>query len=313
MRNLFFYFCLLITFSSLAEEVVLKTKTGNLKGTIDIPKAGDKHPIVLIIAGSGPTDRDGNNPQMTNNSLKLLSNALVENGFATLRFDKRGIAASESTLSEKEIRFDNFIQDVVDWSLLIKKDSRFSNVIGMGHSQGSLVGMIAANSRGAFDGFVSLCGPAEPVQTVLISQLSKQVSGAPLEIVKEKIDSLANGYEIKEIPEGLGSLFRPSVQPFLISWMKYNPQTEIKKTNIPTLIIGGTTDLQVPAAEAKTLASINERSKLNIIKNMNHVLKFTKETDLAKQMTIYKEPSSPLHPKLIKPILSFLEQFETNN
>ena len=300
---------------SFAEEVTLKTKTGDLKGTLEIPTEGEKHPIVIFIAGSGPTDRDGNNPQMKNDCFKLMSAVLVANGYATLRFDKRGVAESADAgpESEADMRFDTFVQDVVDWSMWTKKDGRFSQVIGIGHSQGSLVGMLAANSRGAFDGYISLCGPADPIHVTLKQQLAAQMEGEALEHAHEKLDSLGNGYKIKEIPEGLESIFRESVQPFLISWMKYDPRQEIAKMNIPNLIIGGSTDVQVPGDDAKILGEMNDRSEVSVIKNMNHVLRFTKETSALMQMEIYGDPDLPLHPKLMKPILSFLEQFKANN
>ena len=304
-----------ITTLTFAEEVTLKTKTGDLKGTLEIPTEGKKHPIVIFIAGSGPTDRDGNNPQVKNDCFKLMSAVLVENGYATLRFDKRGVAesADAAPATEEEMSFDHFVQDVVDWSMWTKKDGRFSQVIGIGHSQGSLVGMLAANSRGAFDGYISLCGPADRIHVTLKQQLGQQLEGEALDHVNEKLDSLGNGFRIKEIPEGLESIFRESIQPFLISWMKYDPRQEIAKMNIPNLIIGGSTDAQVAGEDAKILGELNDRSEVSVIKNMNHVLRFTKETSVLMQMEIYSDPELPLHPKLMKPILSFLEQFKGNN
>jgi alpha/beta superfamily hydrolase len=128
----------------LESEILLKTPTGTLSGTLLIPGEISKYPVALIIAGSGPTDRDGNNTSMKNNSLKLLATSLAEHQIASLRYDKRGIGASrEAAISEADLRFEDFIEDARDWIGLLIKDKRFSEVIVIGHSEGSLIGMVS--------------------------------------------------------------------------------------------------------------------------------------------------------------------------
>ena len=126
------------------EEITLETKTGDIKGSLLIPSVSEKTAVVLIIAGSGPTDRNGNNPMMTNNSLKMLAKELQKNGIASVRYDKRGIGESKNSgLQEIDLRFEDYVQDVEGWIKLLKEDDRFSNIIVLGHSEGSLIGMIA--------------------------------------------------------------------------------------------------------------------------------------------------------------------------
>ena len=91
------------------EAVVLQTPTGDIYGTLLTPERNNNLPVVLLIAGSGPTDRNGNNPLMTNNSLKMLAELLAKNGIASLRYDKRGISASAAAVQiEPFPRFEKY-------------------------------------------------------------------------------------------------------------------------------------------------------------------------------------------------------------
>src|ERR1043165_3945869 len=80
----------------LSDTVTLTTPTGALHGTLLVPASTRPVPLAVIIAGSGPTDRDGNSPMLQgkNNSLKMLAEGLAARGIASVRYDKRGIAGS---------------------------------------------------------------------------------------------------------------------------------------------------------------------------------------------------------------------------
>ena len=96
MKQLSLFFFLVFTVCLIhaqEEAVTLKTSSGNLEGTLLLPEI-EKPPVVLIIAGSGPTDRNGNNPSLKPNYLKMLAEGLHKNNIASLRFDKRGVAES---------------------------------------------------------------------------------------------------------------------------------------------------------------------------------------------------------------------------
>lgn len=153
-------------------KITLQTKTGEIAGTLTTPEKFDKIPVALIIAGSGPTDRDGNNPMMKNNSLKILATELSKNGIATLRYDKRGIAESKAAgKNETDLRFDDYVNDAKEWIQLLKQDKRFSKVIVIGHSEGSLIGMIAGTTA---DKFISIAGAGQSADKILKEQLSAQ-------------------------------------------------------------------------------------------------------------------------------------------
>lgn len=292
------------------EPIVLKTKTGDIHGTLEIPDGEGPYPIMLMIAGSGPTDRNGNQPTMQNDGLKKLSEALRENKIATLRYDKRGIAASRKAgPAEDKMSFDNFVQDASDWITLLNKDKRFSSVSVLGHSQGALVAAMASR-RATVRSVISVAGAAAPLQDVFKKQLGPKLPATLKVQAFEIIDQLADGEKVSDVPAELKSLFRPSVQPFLISWMKYRPVNEYKSLTVPVLVINGTTDIQIGPDSARQLAESNTRAKLVIIEDMNHVLR-TCKTD-AEQMKTYLDSKLPLHQDLIKSILSFQTKSDVN-
>ena len=289
------------------EEIVnITSETGIIEGTLLTPRALIKVPVVLIIAGSGPTDRNGNNPMMTNNSLKMLANSLAENKIASLRYDKRGIGKSKNAIiKEEDLRFENYIDDAESWIEFLKKDKRFNQIIIAGHSEGSLIGMIASLNKNTGK-FISVAGAGKPAGNVLKMQLESQN-----EYVKTEsytiIEELEKANIVKDVPVILNSLFRLSVQPYLISWFKYNPKEEIKKLkNIPVLIIQGTTDIQVTVEDAEKLHNSNPNSKLEIIEGMNHILK---EAPLNRELNIetYNNEDLPIKSELMDIIVNFIK------
>lgn len=283
-------------------RMTLVTTSGNIEGVLSTPVKSKGMPVALIIAGSGPTDRDGNNPVMKNNSLKMLSAGLLERGIATLRYDKRAIGASAAAgKAEAALRFDDYVDDAKGWIELLKKDKRFSMVVVIGHSEGSLIGMIAA--KGA-DKFVSIAGAGQPADKLIHEQLMaqpKQVQDLAFPI----LDSLAAGHPVKNVHPMLFSLFRPSVQPYMISWFRYDPQREIRNLLIPVLIVQGTNDIQVSVEDAKRLATANTRAELVLIEHMNHVFKIV-EGDRQANIKTYSDPNLPIAPELGKRVADFI-------
>ncbi len=288
-------------------EMVLKTSTGDIMGTVTIPNNVKSSPIVLIIAGSGPTDRDCNSPLgIQTNAYKMLAENLAENGISTLRFDKRGIGKSKQAMvSESDLRFETYIDDAVAWIALLKSDKRFSSIIVLGHSEGSLIGMVAAE-QAKVSGFISIAGAGKPIDKILQEQLKTQLLPSLLAESNKILDSLKMGKTVSNINPNLASLYRPSVQPYMISWLKYDPAKEISKLKIPVLIIQGTTDLQVPVEDAKLLSEAKPDAKLAIIENMNHVLKES-DADVQKNMATYRNPDLPLKAGLVDGIVDFIK------
>lgn len=291
---------LLVATSALAQEPVIKS-------TLLLPTDTSKPmPVVLIIAGSGPTDRDGNTTVLPgkNNSLKMLAEGLAANGIASLRYDKRGVGESKAAAtSESELRFDTYVDDAVAFCNQLKADKRFRRVVIAGHSEGSLIGMLAAKRCGA-SGFVSLSGTSRRAGDLLRGQLAGKLPPELAEKSEAILKSLEAGKTVADPPQELGAIYRASVQPYMISWMKYDPSKEIAALTMPVMIVQGSSDIQVPADDAKKLAAANPKAKLLIIDGMNHLLKQI-GTDNEKQRASYTDPAFPLGEGLIPALVQF--------
>jgi pimeloyl-ACP methyl ester carboxylesterase len=263
-------------------------------------------PVVLLIAGSGPTDRDGNSAMLPgkNDSLKMLAEGLAAKGIASLRYDKRGIGESRSAMTaEQELRFETYIDDAAAWAKQLKKDPRFSKVVIVGHSEGALIGAVAAR-KAAAAAYVSIAGVGRPADAVLRAQLMGKLPPDLRETSDRILGALKDGNTVTEVPASLAALYRPSVQPYLISWFRYDPAEEVKKLTIPVLIVQGTTDMQVSVDDARALAAAKPDPKLEIIEGMNHVLKMV--ADPTKQVASYSDPSLPVAPRLVDAIAGFV-------
>jgi len=292
-----------------AEEVSITVNGYSLKGTLQIPKSDKPVEVVLIIAGSGPTDRDGNNFLFgKGNSYKMLSELFLKEGIASLRYDKRGIGAN-MMVNESNLTFDMYINDAVEWIKYLRDDKRFSRIIIVGHSEGSLIGMIASRLMDVAK-YISLCGPGKPIYKTLEEQLIIR-DKMPEDLAKQFrsiIDSLKQGNFVKNVNPAFAPIFHSSIQPYMISWFKYDPCIEISKLETPILVIGGTTDLQVQAEDAKLLAKSNHNSKLAIIEDMNHLLKEVPTLDKEINFQSYGNPELPLSDELCKSLIKFLKE-----
>jgi uncharacterized protein len=291
--------------------VSLKTTIGTLHGTLELPLVRSPVPVLLIIPGSGPTDRDGNAASLGLNTdcYKQLANALAKDGIASLRYDKRG-AGEDAMLGlfENRLRFENFVADATGWGKQLRADRRFSVLVVIGHSEGSLIGMLAARKIPA-DGYVSIAGAGEPAQIVLLEQMKSQL---PPDLYKESgtiIESLVHGKTIDTVPSQLQALFRPSVQPYLISWFRYEPTKELAKLRIPVLIVQGERDLQVNNEDARALAKAGTHAQLVLIPGMNHVLKDVGESR-EDNLAAYKDPSLSIDPQLVFRLESFIHHVD---
>lgn len=288
----------------ISEEYNLEVDGGNIYGTLTLPKGDGPFPVALIIQGSGPTDRDGNsNIAGKNNSLKMLAEALGNEGIASVRYDKRGIGASMDLVEkEEDLIFEDYIEDAILWINKLQEDPKFDDIYIIGHSEGALIGAVAA-SRTDIQGFVSIAGMGKPIYDTLLRQLKNQ-PGDIYERSLPILDELKKGNLVPNPPQDLAALFRESVQPYLISWFKYEPQEIISNVNSPVLIIQGDNDLQVTVEDAELLHEAVD-SKLVIIEGMNHVLKDAPEDEKGNLET-YSKPDLPLNEELKQEIVKFI-------
>ncbi len=283
-------------------EVRLERPWGTLSGTLATPEAGSDA-VALLIAGSGPTDRNGNSRAggMTVNTYYLLARQLEADGIASLRYDKRGIGNSPDTTAEEELRLDDYIDDAAAWVEWLRQEG-FGRVVLVGHSEGALIALQVASDNAPVAGVVTLAGAGYPMDELLQLQLANQLVGYDPGLLLRAnaiIASLRQGKPVAEVPPALQGLFRPSIQPFMISSMRYDPRRIIRQVSVPVLIVGGDNDLQVVETNAEALAEALPSARKVIVPGMTHVLKSCDARDLQGQLAaVYYHANLPLSPEL---------------
>lgn len=297
-----------VAHSSLQQPLQLHTASGTLHGTLLKPSGAAPLTVALLIAGSGPTDRNGNNPDGgSNDSLKRLAQSLAKHGIASLRYDKRGVAASRSaTPDERDLTVEAYVSDAVAWAQLLKADPAFNRLVLIGHSEGALIASLAAEAAQA-DALVSLAGSARPVDQLLREQLAARLPAALLAPSHYLLDRLLAGKLTPQVPNVLEVLFRPSVQPYLISLLRQDPAHAFARLKLPALIVQGSHDIQVSVADALALQAAKPDAELLIIPGMNHVLRISSQ-DLPAQLASYNNPKLPLAQGLGEQIAQFIQR-----
>jgi pimeloyl-ACP methyl ester carboxylesterase len=277
-----------------------------LHGTVTLPEGGARGLAALILAGSGPTDRNGNFPGAFNDALKLVAHGLAAQGIASLRIDKRGIAASAAAgPREEDLRIETYVADAVAWLAVLRAEPGVSRVILVGHSEGALIATLVAQ-RTEVAGLVLLAGAGEPADRIIARQLAVAGVPADLQETSRRIsESLREGRAVADVPTPLTLLYRRSVQSYLMSWLPIDPAAELARIKQPVLIVQGSTDIQITMDDARRLSEARRDAKLVVIEGMNHVLK---EAPLSRQenLQVYARPGLPLAPALLPAIVEFL-------
>ncbi len=312
---------LLVLFSCLAQAatpavlqrpVSVDTGQGVLYGSLLLPRSDTPPPVVLIIAGSGPTDRNGNNPAVGRiDILKRLALQLASQGIASVRYDKRGVARSlAATPDERELSVERYVADAVAWSRSIKADPRFGPLILLGHSEGALIASLAAEPAGA-RAVIAVAGSGRPVDQVLREQLGKRLPAAELKPALGLIDRLKAGQTSREVPTALHDILRPSVQPYLMSLFRQDPAAAFAKVQVPALIIQGSNDIQVSLADARALHAARPEAQLVLIDGMNHMLRIS-PPGIEQQRDSYTNPELPLASELGEKIVAFVRKLSVS-
>ncbi|GAB4017507.1 lysophospholipase [Spirosoma sp. KCTC 42546] len=281
-----------------------------LDGTLTVPdKVKKAVPVVLLIAGSGPTDRDCNSTYgFKTNAFKMLADSLVRQGIAVARYDKRysgtNLKSAVAAISTDKHRFDYYVSDAVGFIQQLQADKRFSKVIVAGHSEGSLVGMLAAKQTKVAK-YISIAGAGRNIADVMKVQFQTALPDTLRSLASVILDSLKEGYRVQRVNPFLQTMFNAKMQPGLISWMKYDPSVEIKKFNGPVLLINGKNDIQVATSEAELLKAARPDATLALINRMNHIFK-NAPLDRAENIKTYNNPELPLTPGLVETIAQFV-------
>lgn len=290
----------------LNQTPALEVPDGRLHGSLLLPKSDRPLPVALLIAGSGPTDRNGNNPMGHNDSLKRLAQGLAKQGIASLRYDKRGVGKSLALApDERDLSVEAYVADAAAWIEKLQGDPRFSSVILIGHSEGALIASLAS-ARQPVAALITLAGSGRPIDDVLREQLQGRLPPALLASSHYLIDELRAGRTHQPVPEALEVLFRPSVQPYLISLFRQDPAQAFAQADAPALIIQGTHDMQVGIEDARALQRSRPDAELALISGMNHVLRIV-PAQPQQQLASYNEPDRPIAQALTERIMKFLD------
>jgi uncharacterized protein len=258
--------------------------------------------LVILHPGSGPTDRNGNQTGMTNNSLRMLAEALYGKDIAALRYDKRGVGGSRSDQPEGEIRPSHYVDDLAAWAEWGRARG-FEKVHLLGHSEGALFAKAAAQQV-AVDSVISLAGAGRTIGIVLREQTEGRRPGDIGVQFERVLSELEAGRQVEDVPQILHSLFRPSVQPYMIEWLAMDPEGLAVDLDAPLLVVGGSTDLQVGRGDFEALAPHAEKAAW--IKGMNHVLKAA-DGPIEEQLVSYTSPDLPLHEELVPLLVEWLD------
>ena len=305
MKYLYGLLCVFTFSYSFSNDYVINSfDNHSIHGTL-LESADSNSVLSIIISGSGPTDRDGNNTSLKSDYLKMLAEGLFENGVSSYRYDKRGVGNSIGNIqSVNDIKFIDYINDVVSIINHFKDTKEYKRIVVIGHSEGALIGMIA--SRLIADSFISIAGAGEDYLTLIQRQLSNR---APF--VKSMsdliIEQLRNNKIVDTVSPLMNNLFNPANQRFLIDANRYKPVEEISKLDIPVLILQGTNDIQIEVTDAQMLDEAALKSRLEIIKGMNHVFRQASENYLLNMQT-YGNPELPIDNSLVNLIVDFLNE-----
>ena len=283
---------------------------GPLKGTLLMPAARPSATIV-IIPGSGPTDRDGNNPMgVSGSTYRMLAEGLAAKGIATVRIDKRGMFASAAAIpNANDVTIADYAADAHLWATAARAATGAPCVWLLGHSEGGLVAMAAAQDAADICGLVLVAAPGRKLADVIREQLRANPANAPvLGQALPALDLLEAGRRVDTggMNPALLPLFAPQVQPFLISLLSYDPARLVGAVSKPVLIIQGERDLQVGVADARRLAAADPKAKLVLVADANHVLKSVVSDDRAANIATYANPDLPLAPGIVDAIAAFV-------
>lgn len=292
--------------SPVSTPVELASSPAPLHGTLLTPE-GQTRAAAVIIAGSGPTDRDGNSPVgVAGGVYRQLAEGLAERGVATVRYDKRGVAASAAAgADEARLTFDALIDDARAWARLTAERTGQPCVWLIGHSEGALIGQAAAADNPQVCGLVLLSPVGERAGALVRRQLDAGLPDAMKPEAFAVLDQLEAGRVVANPPPALAALFRPSVQPYLISYLVVDPEALIADYDRPVLLGHGAADIQVPPSNTERLAKAQPKAQVVIFEGLNHVLR-PAPMDRAANLAAYGDASIPLGAEVAPAVADFI-------
>ena len=295
----------------MARELTAPGPQGNLAGTLT--DAGKGSPVVLIIPGSGPTDRDGNNPLgVTAAPYRMLAEGLAKQGVSSVRIDKRGMFGSKAAIADaNKVTIADYADDARAWVKSAQAATGAKCVWVLGHSEGSLVALTAGQKPDGICGVISVAGTGRKLGAVMRDQLQANPANAPiLQPALAALDSLEAGKPVDAatLPAPIQPLFNAAVQPFLMNLMAQDPPKLASGLALPYLIVQGDKDIQVSVEDAKLLSAAQPKAKLAIVPGVNHVLKAVLGDDREANMATYGNSALPIAPAVVDAIAGFVKR-----
>ncbi len=296
-------------------EIEAPGPDGPLKGLMVSPGV-DNAPVILIVPGSGPTDRDGNNPHgLDTDTYKLLAQGLAARGIASVRIDKRGMFSSHAAIpNANNVTIADYASDVHGWARVIRDKTGAACIWVLGHSEGGLVAMVAAKDNPPdICGLVLVAAPGRKFGELIKEQLRSNPANAPfLDEALRDIETLEAGQRVEVSIEHtrpeIFSIFQPAVQGFLIDLLSYDPPKVLAQYKGPVLILQGERDIQVSADDARRLKAADPAAKLVLLPDVNHVLKTVASDDRTANLKTYFDPKLPLGPGVVDAVGDFIAE-----
>jgi len=290
-------------------EITAPGPIGTLAGTLIDPDG--KAPVVLIIPGSGPTDRNGDNRYgVAGGPYRELAEALARRGVATVRVDKRGMFGSHAAVADgNAVTIADYAADVRSWIGVIRARTGRPCVWLLGHSEGGLVVLQAAQDNRGVCGVVLVAAMGRPLAAVMREQFAANPANAPL------LDSLLHMVAEWEAgrtvdpattPAPVAGAFPLAVQPYLIDTFRYDPLTLTAGLSMPLLVVQGDRDIQIKPADAQALAKARPGAQLVLVPGMTHVLRIADGDTPAASFATYANGTLPVAPALVDAITGFV-------
>jgi alpha-beta hydrolase superfamily lysophospholipase len=281
--------------------------TMTLEGTLALPRSGNRVPVALIVAGSGPTDRNGNSGTLRSNAYAQLAWRLAERGIASLRYDKRVLPTARGSLDPARVTFDDFAADLAAGARALDADSRFDQVVVIGHSEGGALAIRAIKSGlDVLSGVALVSTAGRTLTAILHEQVGRQVDPATLARFDSAMARYLAGDEPGEVPTGLQPLFLPVNRRYAQTVAAFDPVAELRGTELPVLVLQGGADIQVTEADARALESARTDALVVVLPGINHVLKAVTDTTLAGQLPAYRDPALPIAPRVVDELVSWI-------
>lgn len=285
-----------------------KSGAVELAGTLALPAAaGGRVPVALIIAGSGPTDRNGNNRAgLRTNMYAQLAWRLGERGIASLRYDKRGLGGGSTAFDFSTTTIGDFARDAAALADTLARDPRFARVVLVGHSEGALLAVLTARDGAPVAGVVSVAGMGRPMGVLMREQLARQLDSATLARFDVAMAAYLRGETPQDVPQTLAGLFVPVNRSFLASAFTLDPTAVMRAVRQPVLIVQGALDAQVMVRDAELLHAARPEARLVVLPKANHLLKEASDATLRSQAAAYSDPTLPVMPAAVAALVEWI-------